>query len=110
MSNRNNIYLAALHQEWPFLGWTAEHEFHPERKWRFDFAASVAMVALEVEGGAWSHGRHTRGLGFISDMRKYNAAVGMGWRLIRVTPQMMENEWPQVVKWIDKAAGGLADV
>ena len=68
------------------LGAVAEHRFHPERKWRFDFAWPDAMVALEVEGGVWTGGRHTRGAGFIEDMRKYNAATELGWRVFRITP------------------------
>ncbi len=107
---RDTVYLAALQTEWPFLGWVAEYKFHKERQWRFDFASPVARVALEIEGAVWTQGRHSRGAGMTNDMRKYNAAVGDDWKLIRVTPQMMESEWPVVVGWIDKAVGGLRDV
>jgi hypothetical protein len=47
------------------------------------------MVALEVEGGAWSGGRHTRGAGFLGDMEKYNAAAILGWCVLRCTPQQL---------------------
>lgn len=63
-----------------------EYRFHPVRRWRFDYCIPSKMIAIEVEGGAWSNGRHTRGKGFISDMEKYNTAVCQGWKLIRVTP------------------------
>lgn len=75
-----------------------EHPFAPPRKWRFDFAWSLAprlgrpnrlKVALEVEGGVWTRGRHTRGKGFIADMAKYNEAAIRGWKVIRVTPQQL---------------------
>jgi very-short-patch-repair endonuclease len=59
--------------------------FHPARRWRFDFAWPDAMVAVEVEGGVWTGGRHTRGAGFQADCRKYNAAVLLGWRVLRYT-------------------------
>ena len=112
MSNetRDKIYLAALRQEWPYLGWWTEYKFHPERKWRFDFAARRAMVALEIEGGVWTRGRHSRGAGMIEDMRKYNAATSRGWSVLRVTPQMMESEWPSVVGWISGAVGEFDDI
>lgn len=42
---------------------------------------------MEVEGGVWVKGRHVRGVGFVRDMEKYNTAVLLGWRLIRVTPK-----------------------
>jgi very-short-patch-repair endonuclease len=67
----------------------AEFRFHPERKWRFDYAWPDHRVALEVEGGAWSGGRHTRGAGFIADLEKYNEANADGWNIIRVTPQQL---------------------
>ena len=63
-----------------------EYLFHPVRKWRFDYCIIDKKIALEVEGGVFSNGRHTRGLGFKNDMEKYNNAVLLGWRLIRVTP------------------------
>ncbi len=66
-----------------------ELKFHPTRKWRFDYAIPSHKIAIEVEGGVWSNGRHTRGSGFLKDMEKYNAATLMGWRLFRVTPQTL---------------------
>lgn len=63
-----------------------EWKFHPVRHWRFDFAWPSRKLALEVEGGAWTNGRHNRGGGFVNDMEKYNAAAMLGWRLLRVTP------------------------
>ncbi len=69
-------------------------EFHfakPERAWRMDFAwPDHGLVCLEVEGGAYTQGRHTRGSGFIEDMAKYNRATALGWRIFRVTPQELD--------------------
>ena len=67
----------------------AELRFAPPRRWRFDYAWPVYNLALEVEGGVWTRGRHTRGKGAIADMEKYNAAVIAGWRLLRVTPDQL---------------------
>lgn len=63
-----------------------EHRFHAVRRWRFDYAWPEQRVALEVEGGVWTGGRHTRGAGFVGDLEKYNAAVVAGWRVVRVVP------------------------
>ena len=65
---------------------SAEHRFDKVRRWRFDYAWPAYLVALEVEGGAFTNGRHTRGKGFVSDMEKYSEAAAQGWRLLRVTP------------------------
>lgn len=63
-----------------------EYKFHPVRKWRFDYAIPSALVALEVEGGVWTGGRHINPKGFLNDMEKYNAATLMGWAVYRTTP------------------------
>jgi hypothetical protein len=48
-------------------------------------------VALEIEGGVWTNGRHVRGKGFLGDIEKYNAAAVRGWRLLRCTPEQFES-------------------
>ena len=65
----------------------AEHKFHDTRKWRIDFAIVDQKIGIEIDGGVWSGGRHTRGNGFVEDMEKYNAAVTLGWVILRFTPQ-----------------------
>jgi len=64
-----------------------EHQFHSTRKWRFDYAIPDYKIAIEVEGGVWTGGRHTRPKGFIGDIEKYNTATLLGWRVFRVTPE-----------------------
>jgi hypothetical protein len=48
------------------------------------------MLAVEVEGGSWVGGRHVRAKGFAADCEKYNAAVLLGWRILRFSPAMIE--------------------
>lgn len=57
------------------------------RSWAFDFAWFNEKVALEVEGGIFIGGGHTRGSGFKKDMAKYNMAASRGWRVIRCQPK-----------------------
>lgn len=66
-----------------------EFRFHALRRWRFDYAWPLERVALEVEGGVWSGGRHTRGAGFLGDVSKYNEAAAGGWYVIRCTPRTL---------------------
>lgn len=68
-----------------------EYPFHPKRKWRFDFIILPVKrkIALEIEGGIWTQGRHVRGNGFMKDAEKYNAASVLGWRVLRYAPQMI---------------------
>lgn len=96
-----------------------EYKFHPQRRWRLDFAWPSHKVAVEVEGGTWGKpvichqcgvhvlgttrrgqpyrireagGRHTRGKGFENDVEKYNEATALGWQVFRVTSTMLRKD------------------
>lgn len=68
-----------------------EYRFAPPRRWRFDYCWPDAMVALEVNGGVWTRGRHTRGQGYLNDLEKLNRAQLLGWVVLQVTPQQVGN-------------------
>jgi very-short-patch-repair endonuclease len=68
-----------------------EHRFAPPRKWRLDFAWPEHRIAIEVDGGTYSGGRHTRGKGFEADCEKTNTATLQGWLLLRVTGAMVRD-------------------
>lgn len=78
-----------------------EFRFAPPRRWRFDFAWPFEYVALEIEGGAFVAGRHTRGAGFIKDLEKYNTAAALGWTVFRVLPRQLQDQ--QTYDWIKAA-------
>lgn len=61
-----------------------ESRFHPERKWRFDFAHWGSGVAIEIEGGLWTRGAHSHPIGITRDIEKYNEAALLGWTVIRL--------------------------
>lgn len=68
-----------------------EFRFHPKRKWRADFHLNSKKILIEVEGGIWSGGRHTRGKGYIDDMEKYNAATMMGYQVLRFSTEQVKS-------------------
>lgn len=74
-------------------GLTEPDREHPTGygKTRFDFAWPELMLAVEVEGGTWVQGRHSRGAGYARDAKKYNTATLAGWRVIRVTGDMVKS-------------------
>ena len=64
----------------------AELPFHPQRRWRFDYAFPFVKVAIEIDGGLWTGGRHSGGLGQKKDLEKMNAAAELGWLVLHYTP------------------------
>ena len=82
----------------------AEHRFAPPRRWRFDRAWPTEQVAVELEGGVWTAGRHTRGAGFPGDLEKLNAAVVLGWLVLRYAADDLRTRPAAVV---DEIAGLL---
>lgn len=94
----------------------AEHVFCDGRKWRFDFAfpnvinhqdtksprksiskklgvlgdlvvqPTCGGLAVEVQGGIWTRGRHTRGAALKLEWEKLNTAAILGWRILYCEP------------------------
>lgn len=64
-----------------------EYVFARPRKWRFDYCWPLQRLALEIEGGLWVNGRHSRGSGAIADLEKYSEAAILGWRVLYATPE-----------------------
>jgi len=60
-----------------------EHKFHDTRKWRIDLFIPAIKVAIELEGGVYTGGRHTRPEGFLNDIEKYNNITILGLKLLR---------------------------
>ena len=73
--------------------WRREFRFHPERRWRFDFAYPEKRLAVEVEGivGPSGIGRHQTAGGYEADCEKYAEAMVYGWQVLRLTPRMVKN-------------------
>jgi very-short-patch-repair endonuclease len=76
-----------------------EHRFASDRLWRFDFAWPEQKLAVEVEGGIFTAGRHSRGTGLLADMEKYNRAALDGWRVLRFfTDQVVDGTAIAVIR------------
>ncbi len=63
-----------------------EVQFHPTRRWRFDWALSRAKVAVELDGYVY----HTSRAGWLKDMEKFNEASLLGWYVFHITPKDVE--------------------
>jgi very-short-patch-repair endonuclease len=84
-------------------GFVCEFKFHPKRQWRLDIAYVEQKLAIEVDGGLWTRGRHVRGAGVLEDNCKFAELAILGWRLIRVAPSQIKSG--EALQWIERALG-----
>lgn len=77
-----------------------EYRFAPPRRWRFDVAFLEHKLAVEIDGGGFVQGRHSRGTGMEKDNEKMAAALIDGWRVLRVTPRQVTSGL--AIGWIEQ--------
>ena len=77
-----------------------EFRFHATRRWRFDWAFLDVKLAVEIDGGAWTGGRHTRGSGYRKDIEKLAEAMCQGWIVLRVMPEHIDDG--RALMWIQR--------
>ena len=82
-SEKVDLFLNYLQQQFPQAEVVKELQFHPDRKWRFDYAFPSRKIAIEIDGAVWTLGRHNRPRGYLNDMEKLNTAASMGWLVLR---------------------------
>lgn len=70
----------------------AEYPFGEEigRRWRFDWLF-MGWLAVEIVGGIWTRGHHSRGRSQLDDMERRNAAQMMGYCVLEFSPQQVES-------------------
>lgn len=94
-------FLAAISQATKQIPLPArEFRFHPTRKWRFDFAWTDLKLAVEIDGGSFVGGGHNRGAQQAKDYDKMNAAVSLGWRVLRFNSKHKPEEMAEQVSLV----------
>lgn len=69
------------------------------RQWLSDYAYPDRLLLIEIEGGVYSQGRHTRGTGYANDCEKYSACNTLGYTLLRFITQDIGTDYmKQAVK------------
>lgn len=73
----------------------------PERKYRIDYAFIAARLAVQIQGQIWKKGGHTSGRGMIRDAEVCNHLTCLGWKLLLITPEMIDSG--QALEWTERA-------
>ena len=102
MTSNAEILLAAQLEQ-AGIPFVREVEFTKPRKFRADFGVGPwsDMLLVEIEGGGFIQGRHSRGLGMERDCEKSALAAIAGYRVMRLTPRQVEDG--KAVEWIRQA-------
>lgn len=69
-----------------------EYRFHHARKWRADYCWPIHRIIVEIDGGLFVQGRHSRGAGMLKDFEKLNAAALLGYAVLRYAPSQLKRE------------------
>ena len=116
MPTASHLDLVQAHCRIEYLPYPVpEYRFHPRRKWTLDLAWPDCRIAIEVQGGIWTKGKHGRGKGIAKDHEKINVAQTMGWTVLQVTPaQIGDKSWVGIFtdafdSWVVKLAPFLAE-
>lgn len=91
---------AMLQEDYPYA-WHSEYLFS-HRNFRFDYALPTKKIAIEIQGGTWTQGKHTRGKGYQNDCEKLNLAQTLGWNVLWYTPQMLEESITVILEDIEQ--------
>ncbi len=83
-----------------------QFRIHPQRRFRCDFYFPGARLAVEVDGGGFIGGRHSRGAGIESDCEKSALIALLPARLLRVTPRQVRDG--RALAWILAACSAAA--
>lgn len=78
-----------------------EYRAFTTRRWRLDYAWPDRKVCLEVDGGLYVRGRHSRGPGAEADMEKQAAHILDGWLYLRASPQQVASG--VALTWVERA-------
>jgi len=81
-----------------------EYKFCSTRQWKIDIVWIKEKLAVEIEGGIWTGGRHINPSGFLKDVEKYNQLDIEGYDLLRFTPDQIESleAFESILEWFKK--------
>jgi very-short-patch-repair endonuclease len=85
-------------------GYVREYQAIPGRKFRFDFAWEKERLLVEINGGTYTRGGHSTGLGIKRDYIKQNLCQLAGYKLLTFDSDMVKSG--QALEFTEKMLRG----
>jgi very-short-patch-repair endonuclease len=85
-----------------------EVRFAPDRLFRADFHIIGTPLLVEIDGGAYTQGRHTRPKGFLKDREKDALAFRLGYVPMHLSPEQVQSG--EAVQTIKAALVSLVEI
>ena len=83
-----------------------ECRFDKVRRFRFDFAWVEQKLGVEVQGGTYTKGAHSSGVGLERDYEKLNTASAGGWTVLMFSRKMIESGYAvEMIKQVMERKG-----
>jgi len=92
-SNLESKFLLLWEKKYPELLLGREQRIIPNRRFCFDFAHLSSKVAIEINGGNWVRGRHTRPAQLNKEYEKINLAQSYGYVVFILDNHMINEDW-----------------
>jgi very-short-patch-repair endonuclease len=77
----------------PSIELISEVKLIPKRRFRFDFVHMDSKTAIELNGGNFINGRHTRPVALNNEYEKMNLALLNGYQVFTLSNQMINEKW-----------------
>lgn len=91
MTSQLEATLAFQLQAEGITDYQAEYRFAPPRRWRADLYLPAADLLVDVQGGIYVNGKHSRGAAQEKDYEKANTAQIMGFRFMQFGPSQIRS-------------------
>ena len=94
MSSHLEIQFAMLWEAtYPEIDLYSEYRFAAPRRFKADFCCPIAKVIIEIQGGIWADGRHSRGSGLYSEYEKLCIAASLGYLVFLLSEEMIDDRY-----------------
>lgn len=93
VSSLEQLFDSLWNLHYPEIDLETEVKLISGRRFRFDYVHLKSKTAIEVNGGNYINGRHTRGVALNSEYEKFNLAQIQGYQIFLLSGDMVTKNW-----------------